>query len=80
MSQPKRYICTRVLGMFEMQDASNGDWVLASDYAALAAENERLREAGEKMADIVWHIRTPEAHAALYDWNAAKEGPRIVRN
>ena len=44
------------------------------DGVSLAAENERLRKAGEKMADIVWNIRTPEAHEALHDWNAAKEG------
>jgi cell division protein FtsB len=38
MSEPKKYICTSVLGMFEMQEAINGDWVGVADYNHLKAE------------------------------------------
>ena len=66
MSQPKRYICTRVLGMFEMQHAENGDWVYHSDYAALAAEVERLKQPWVK---ILTESET---------WNALSEVARLT--
>ena len=73
MSQPKRYICTRVLGMFEMQDAENGDWIYHSDYAALAAENERLRKAGDAMHRAI-KVSDYALDWAIEVWLAAKEG------
>ena len=49
-------------------------WQVLGEYAEAKEQIARLEKAGEKMADIVWHIRTPEAHEALHDWNVAKEG------
>ena len=49
-------------------------WQVLGEYAEAKEQIARLERAGEKMADIVWHIRTPEAHEALHDWNVAKEG------
>ena len=49
-------------------------WQVLGEYAEAKEQIARLENAGEKMADIVWHIRTPEAHEALHDWLAAKEG------
>ena len=57
-------------------DAIRAFTVLKEDYAALAAENERLRKAGDVMAAII----RPPAHGpgewdGEYDaWHAAKEG------
>ena len=53
----------------------DGPWVKWEDYAALAAENERLRKAGDAM-----HAAAVQDSTALWvlkpfqDWNAAKEG------
>ena len=49
-------------------------WQVLGEYAEAKEQIARLENAGEKMADIVWHIRTPEAHEALHDWLAAKKG------
>lgn len=41
----------------------------------LKAEVERLRKAGDVMADYIMVVPgTPMAHVYLIDWNAAKEG------
>lgn len=65
-----------------MEAAPAGEYVSASDYAALAAENERLRKAGDAFFDSVIgyygeHILEDEKHSSgqkCRDWLAAKEG------
>ena len=54
----------------------DGAYCYYSDYAALAAENERLRKAGDELEDDLFlrmnlNARLPSSIAA---WNAAKEG------
>ena len=54
------------------------------DYAALAAENERLRKAGDAMAkhyfELYWILNAESTSrhepASITDWEAAKEGGR----
>ena len=77
MRQPiKRYTCffdTYCLADYE-EDAE-GMWVMHSDYAVLAAENERLRNAGDAMAEFMepdnW---THPEYPLVQAWIAAKEG------
>lgn len=60
-------------------ESKDGLMVTYADYAALAAENERLRKAGDAMVD---HIRKGEevlfecldGDDVVAAWNAAKEG------
>ena len=88
MSQPERYRPVLVSkDKVEMQQCISGDWTSLScyyllhdrvvraedNYAALAAENERLRKAGDAMRDCVDSDIFPNIIAA---WNAAKEGGR----
>ena len=81
MSQPKRYflkISQTISGLrCETYEADNGEYVDYSAYAALQAENERLRKAGEAMCDNIPRMVTCQvtAHEAvkLRDaWLAAK--------
>jgi hypothetical protein len=53
----------------------DGDWVDWKDYAALAAENERLRKAGDAMyAAAVQDSTGLWVLKPFQDWKAAKEG------
>lgn len=76
MSQPKRYIN----GRWGLDPHESGEWVMWSDYAALAAENERLRSASfvtavpseeyEKLkAEVEW-LRKADR---LVCWNEATQ-------
>ena len=82
MSQPKRYVATYDDGFVTNEyreqcetDKLEGNllWVKESDYAALAAENERLRKAGD---DVVRNIEVASQglFCAIRRWAAAKEG------
>lgn len=62
-----------------MWQNSAGDYVLHSDYARLQAEVERLRKAGDAMADEIIGCYNAEGYdpadsETLPKWNAAKEG------
>lgn len=74
MSQPIRYgLADADLGRIHPQ--ADGHLVMWADYAALAAENERLRNAGDELLESFKQtesfMRTIRATDA---WNAAKEG------
>ena len=90
MSQPERYRPVLVSkDKVEMQQCISGDWTSLSCYyllhdrvvraedncAALAAENERLRKAGDELYKWAGAENRPsqQVYAA---WNAAKEGGR----
>ena len=49
-------------------------FVKESDYARLKAEVERLRKAGDAMAEIVEGTYCIDKPPALIAWNAAKKG------
>lgn len=79
MSQPKRYKFFKHIDYKLMEiDArmvewSDGNWVDYSDYAALAAENERLRKAG----DAMYHTAQQDGtglwlHKSFQNWRDAK--------
>ena len=81
MSQPKRYYFTskNIDGIYigvVMQEDDNGPFITYADYAALAAENERLRKAGDKVMDLFYHDGDEGClyHEAYKHWAAAKEG------
>ena len=90
MSQPERYRPVLVSkDKVEMQQCVSGDWTSLSCYyllhdrvvraedncAALAAENERLRKAGDAMADWFWPTAGGgKPVSVVRAWNAAKEG------
>ena len=78
MSQPKRYRFTsnNIDGInigVVMQEDDNGYFITYADYVALAAENERLRKAGD---DVVRNIEVASQglFCAIRRWDAAKEG------
>jgi hypothetical protein len=63
-------------GAAQMLRDPAGNWVGYADYAALQAENERLRKAGDAMEHwIAWECESPAggADAARDAWEAAKE-------
>jgi len=75
VSQPKLYDDQGVWKCLYFEGSTNG-WVKWSDYAALAAENERLRKAGDDLA-VAWaRVRTyyHSWDVAVKAWDAAKEG------
>ena len=84
MSQPKRYVATYDDGFVtnEYREECKSDkldcnniWVKAEDYAVLAAENERLRKAGDAMyAAAVQDSTGLWVLKPFQDWKAAKEG------
>jgi len=75
MKHPKTYVCTLSLGMFEMQETSNGEWVSAADYATLKSELEELKRqpdpltaylyAAELGKDAVKKVKTANAFLTL---------------
>lgn len=74
MKTIKTYICTVSLGMFEMQDSNNGNFVLKSDYDALVEENkelsiknEKLLKAGDEMASVIINYRCNTKHGNALD-------------
>lgn len=78
MSAPKRYEPNSSTFVV-MLCRDHGEYVLYSDYAALAAENERLRKAGYAMAvKINVHgiaDQFTDSQKLVNDWSAAaKEG------
>ena len=85
MSEVKRYSLTlhKVKGKFKSPEfeRDNGEWVKFDDYARLKAEVERLRKAGDAMADKASLAGCSECFGmyndlekSLDDWTAAKEG------
>ncbi len=54
----------------------DGNLVAYSDYAAIAAENERLRKAGDAFGEALKENPTSlyHIHECVKAWNAAKEG------
>ena len=89
MSQPKRYRDKVMPGRginwqgfdYVMIEDDTGPWVSHSDYAALAAENERLRKAGDELYGSAQGAGCSECEGmynrlecALDAWLAAKEG------
>ena len=96
MSQPERYRPVLVSkDKVEMQQCISGDWTSLSCYyllhdrvvraedncAALAAENERLRKAGDVLADVycesIFREMTQSERSripSVAQWLAAKEG------
>lgn len=80
MSKVKRYVVTYDGGFvtWEYREAVESDkgeniWIMESDYDALAAENERLRKAGDELYKWAGAENRPpqQVYAA---WLAAKEG------
>ena len=54
-----------------------GEWVEYSEYEKLKAEVERLRKAGDAMAEQIYNegkVRGITFMSNVYEWNAAKEG------
>lgn len=86
MKTAKRYVVTYDGGFiaWEYRQAEESDkgeniWIKESDYAALAAENERLRNAGDELAknlDWSWEQSVNDSAKAEKEWKAAKEGGR----
>jgi len=86
MSQPKRYgiVCDFKAPWSKMHEFEKGEWVQYSDYAALQAENERLRKAGDAVAlDYAERIEIEAGEPAetlmrnlpvLKAWASANEG------
>ena len=81
MSQPKRYYFTshNINGVnigVEMHEDDKGSFITYSDYAALAAENERLRKAGDELANLIWWEDPvySDIMKVTQGWKAAKEG------
>ena len=80
MKAPDRYDprARSVGGPWKMVKCKDGPYVDFEQHqeivAALAAENERLRKAGDAMADDLRSCQADEDDALLVAWNAAKEG------
>ena len=72
MSAPKRYEPNSSTFVV-MLCRDHGEYVLYSDYAALAAENERLRKAGDAMHRAI-KVSDYALDWAIEVWLAAKEG------
>ena len=72
MSKPIRYgLADTDLGRIHPQ--ADGHLVMWADYAALAAENERLRKAGDDVVSKI-EVCSQNLWCAIHRWNAAKEG------
>lgn len=67
MKNPKTYICTTALGMFEMQESKNGNFVSIEDYNKLREENLMLIEAGDDMANVIKNLRLNTQYCTLID-------------
>ena len=95
MSEPKRVNFSAVIvhhiggekeAMLRMYFENDGMFVSYEDYARLKAEVERLRKAGDAMADAIYEADpekleahkkfklTDEEYNAVQLWRAAKEG------
>jgi hypothetical protein len=75
MSEPKRY---RLDPESYLAEHPQGDFVDYQDYARLKAKVERLRKAGDAMADWMDELGSPRAVPFFQAWNAAKEGKPSV--
>ena len=75
MIQPKRYslVSSYYCSDAKMEAFEDGEFVRHADYAALLAENERLRKAGDALVEIVHGTYCVTPPQALIDWHAAKE-------
>lgn len=78
MSELKRWDANRVSKEPAMLCHEYGPYVLIEDYVKLKTENERLRKAGDAMADQLeffqqrWNHDEPTDEAR--NWDAVKEG------
>jgi hypothetical protein len=59
-------------GAAQMLRDPDGNWVGYAEYAALQAENERLRKAGDELARVASYILDTKVKA-IEAWHAAKE-------
>ena len=83
MSQPKRYslVASYYCSDAKMKAFEDGEFVRQADYAALQAENERLRKAGDVLMEVYCESSFYELEPrdwktipSVADWLAAKEG------
>jgi len=76
MSEPKRFaLIVNAENDFDLIENPNGDFIRYFDFAALQAENERLRKAGDAMADYIkgYSIADKQDYPRqVFDWLAAK--------
>ncbi len=75
MSQPKRYslVSSYYCSDAKMEAFEDGEFVRHADYAALQAENERLRKAGDELARVAIPSYILDTKVkAIEGWNAAK--------
>jgi hypothetical protein len=57
-------------GAAQMLRDPAGNWVGYAEYAALQAENERLRKAGDEMEKWIKGFNQP--HISAFEWHIAK--------
>ena len=69
---------TKAEAVLKFSTEEDGMWVQYEDYARLKAEVERLRKAGDAMADWMDELGSPRAVPFFQAWNAAKEGKPSV--
>lgn len=83
MIQPNRYHLWAALechafskaeAVLKFSAEEDGMWVQWQDYAHLKAENERLRKAGDAMAEQLIYEGYSNDEEPCKAWNAAKEG------
>jgi len=81
--QPKRYslVASYYCSDAKMEAFEDGEFVRHADYAALQAENERLRKAGDAMENELFRVILMELpglekedinNQYIADWRAAK--------
>jgi hypothetical protein len=66
------YLSAPAGGLAQMIRNPAGNWVGYAEYAALQAENERMRKAGDELARVASYILNTKVKA-IEAWHAAKE-------
>ena len=68
------YLSAPAGGLAQMIRNPAGNWVGYAEYAALQAENQRLRKAGDELARVAIPSYILDTKVkAIEGWNAAKE-------